>query len=264
MYGQRILLLIPHPDDEVVGCCAAILRARAAGARVFGLYLTTGVPAAETLWPWRRHGHADRVARRWRESLLVADRLGIEIAGCLTGPSRGLKDRLADANIRALEITAAARIDHIWTPAYEGGHQDHDAANFLASRLADRAPVWEFSEYNFAGGRVNSQRFAQPNGTEHVLNLSADEAATKRALLDAYASERGNLGYVRTGREAFRPLATYDYSRPPHPGRLFYQRFQWVPRHPRIDYTKPDDVCRAFAAWRPDFPMADDDFRAAS
>jgi LmbE family N-acetylglucosaminyl deacetylase len=27
--GRRILVLVPHPDDEVVGCAAAIGRARA-------------------------------------------------------------------------------------------------------------------------------------------------------------------------------------------------------------------------------------------
>lgn len=264
MFGRRILLLIPHPDDEVVGCGAAIGRARARGARVFGLYLTTGVPAAETLWPWQRRGYADRVARRWRESLAVADRLGLEIAGSLTGPSRALKDRLGQAHAMAVRVLDAARCDTIWTPAYEGGHQDHDAANFLASRLADRAPVWEFSEYGFAGGRVHAQEFLAPDGSERVLELDAAERALKRALLDAYASEAGNLGYVGTEREAFRPLAAYDYGRPPHTGRTFYQRFQWVPRHPRVDRVRPEEVCRALAAWRPPSPAAAPRLRIAS
>ena len=32
MIGRRILVLAPHPDDEVVGAGIALLRAQAAGA----------------------------------------------------------------------------------------------------------------------------------------------------------------------------------------------------------------------------------------
>jgi hypothetical protein len=42
-----------------------------------------------------------------------------------------------------------------------------------------------------------------------------------------------------------RPLAAYDYGRRPHVGRCFYERFHWVPFHPRIDYCRPDEVCTA-------------------
>ena len=39
MFGKRILIIIPHPDDEVVGCTAAIARAQAQGARIYAIYL---------------------------------------------------------------------------------------------------------------------------------------------------------------------------------------------------------------------------------
>lgn len=65
MFGNRILLLIPHPDDEVAGCCAAVGRARGARCRVFGLFLTDGVPDKRSLWPWQR---GECVAQEpWRE-----------------------------------------------------------------------------------------------------------------------------------------------------------------------------------------------------
>ena len=53
--------------------------------------------------------------------------------------------------------------------------------------------------------------------------------------------------------EALRPLAPYDYGAPPHPGRLWYARFQWVPfRHPQVDFTRPADVYAAFATYLAD------------
>ena len=104
----------------------------------------------------------------------------------------------------------------------------------------------EFAEYNLAGGRARLNRFPEANGTEEVLQLTDAEQADKRRRLALYASEQGNLGYVATTREALRPLAPYDYGAPPHAGRLWYARFQWVPfRHPQVDFTDPADVYAA-------------------
>ncbi|MFY9402443.1 MAG: PIG-L family deacetylase [Candidatus Omnitrophota bacterium] len=40
--GERILILAPHPDDEVIGCAGIIQEAIASGARVKIVYLTNG------------------------------------------------------------------------------------------------------------------------------------------------------------------------------------------------------------------------------
>jgi len=246
MYGRRILILAPHPDDEVVGCAAAAGRATDAGAKVFVHYLTTGVPAADLLWPWQRPGHGDRIGRRKAEAELAAAFLGITPTAFENTPTRMLKGALDDTREAILGNIDRRRIDTLWVPAYEGGHQDHDAANALAATLAERVAVHEFAEYNMIGGKVRSQRFAFPNGTETEIIMSQRERRRKRRALGFYASERGNLRHIQTGRESFRPLARYDYAKPPHDGPAFYQRFQWVPfRHPRIDFTRPDEVSEA-------------------
>ncbi|MHC8509260.1 MAG: PIG-L family deacetylase [Rhodospirillales bacterium] len=252
-FGARILILSPHPDDEAAGACAFIARARAAGARISVLHLTTGVPAAETLWPWERGAHAGRVRRRRAEAEAAAAALGVETAGFSDRPTRALRFSMDAAYTEidtALGALGALGADALWVPAYEGAHADHDAANVLASAFTDRLAVFEFAEYTFAGGRVRSHTFIETRGGEEVITLSPAEAAEKRRALSIYASEAGNLNYIKTGQEAIRPLAAYDYSRPPHAGRMFYQRFQWVPfRHPRIDWTTPEEVSTAAAAF---------------
>lgn len=250
MYGKRILILIPHPDDEIVGACAAVGRAVDRGAEVFGLYLTTGVPAPEVLWPWQRRGHAAWVARRRAEARKAAKMLGIEPLGFLDIATRRLKDHLASARDAARGAIAAHGIDTVWVPAYEGGHQDHDSASALASTVTDVAAVWEFAEYNHAGGQTRAQHFPAATGEERQLELTAAEVERKRRALGLYPSEKGNLTYVGTARECFRPQAAYDYTRPPHAGLCFYQRFQWVPfRHPRVDFTTPEEVCGVVVAF---------------
>jgi len=242
-FGSRILVLSPHPDDEVVGAAALIARARAAGVEVWLWHMTTGVPAQETMWPWQRAGHADRVARRRAEAKAVAQEMGCRIAGFSDRPTRSLRLNLSAARTELSRFLHNDAIDAVWVPAYEGGHSDHDAANALASVFKNTVSIFEFAEYNFVGSTIQSQMFVHPNGTETILNLAPDDVAEKRRLLGFYPSEAGNLGYVDQAREAIRPLAVYDYGKPPHEGKMFYQRFQWVPfRHPRIDWTTPEEV----------------------
>lgn len=252
MNSQRILLLVPHPDDEVVGCAVVLRRAVATGAEVFALYLTTGIPPAAALWPWQRRGYAARIGRRREEAHRVAGLLAITPVAFLEWPSRTLKAHLEDALALIRTAIAAQAIDHVWVPAWEGAHQDHDVANFLGAQLAAEIPVTEFAEYNFHGRRVQSGRFADPDGSEQIVELTPQEAAWKQRLLAAYASERGNLAHIACASEAVRPLRCHDYTRRPLDAPLFYERFQWVPfRHPRIDFERPEQVCATLAAFEP-------------
>ncbi len=248
--AARILILAPHPDDEIVACGIAARRAATNGAQVFVLYLTTGVPPRETLWPGRRARYPLLVARRRDEALAAAALFGLLPAGFLDIPSRRLVahlDQAAAAVDRAVRETAA---DCLWVTAFEGAHQDHDAANAIAARFRDRVPVWEFAAYNYAGGRVRSNRFHDARGGLIELHLDRGEIALKRRALRLYASERGNLAHIRTREEAYRPLPHRDYGEPPHAGILFRERFHWVPfRHPRIDFTPSAEIYAAIGRW---------------
>lgn len=242
---RRVLILAPHPDDEIVACGLSAWRARQEGARVFVLYLTTGVPPPETLWRWQRAGYAARTACRREEAEAAAAALRLEPAGFLGIPARRLRFHLneaADAVDRALASTGASEL---WVTAFEGAHQDHDAANALAAQVSERLPVWEFAAYNYAGGRVRANRFADARGGVIELHPDRDEALLKRQVLYLYASERGNLRHVRVEQEACRPLPRHEYGAPPHPGTLFRERFQWIRfRHPRVDFDPSPDVYR--------------------
>ncbi len=248
MKARRILVLAPHPDDEVVGCAAAIRRARAEGCAVFGLYLTTGVPPSPSLWPWQRGKYGQYVARRRAEAIAAATALGIEPLGFSDRPSRSLKSHLRGALAEIQEALRHCAADVVWVPAWEGAHQDHDAANFLGALLIDHFSVLEFAEYNFMGAVVHSQTFPTAIGDETILRLTPEEAAIKRSLLALYRSERGNLAHVATEIESFRPLPHHDYSAAPHPGKLFRERFHWLPfSHPRVDFEPSESVRAALA-----------------
>jgi N-acetylglucosamine malate deacetylase 1 len=224
----------------------AIDAARKQGCRVHAAFLTTGVPPREVMWSWQRGAHHDRqLLRRRQEMNTVAGELSLEVALCTDVPSRHLRYHINNTVSQLADIIELNRIDTLWVPAYEGGHQDHDVSNFIGALLKARVPVWEFSEYHFA----HTHRFVTPGGGERVLALPPHAVSRKRRLLSLYESEQRNLRHIGTRQEVFRPLARYDYNRPAHAGKLFYQRFQWVPWHPRVDSTQPEEVCRAMRAY---------------
>lgn len=257
MFGRNILLLVPHPDDEIVACAATIGRAQREGAKIYPLYLTHGCIARELRWPWDRRHHDRHIARRRNEARDAARLLHLIPSNWPDRPARGLWGELASVNDDISRAVSDYHIDQIWTPAYEGGNPDHDALNALVSRWAPQLSVLEFAEYNFAGGRSRSQEFPVANGSEQVITLTEEERAFKKRALKIYQSERGNLFYVKTERECFRPLAQYDYSRPPHDGTLWYARFQWVPfRHPRVDFTNPEEICQAVTRFMASQPVS--------
>ncbi len=248
--ARRVLILAPHPDDEVVACGLSAWRARHDGARLSVLYLTTGVPPRETLWRWQRRDYAARLARRRHEAAAAAALLRLDPAGFLDIPSRCLRFHLDEASAAVGRVIAAAAADTLWVPAFEGAHQDHDAANAIAAQFRDRLAVWEFAAYNYAGGRVRSNRFFDARGGVIELHPDRDEALLKRKTLKIYASEQSNLRHVWCNLEVCRPLPQHDYGAPPHPGTLFRERFRWVPfRHPRIDFTPSSELYEALGQW---------------
>jgi hypothetical protein len=87
-------------------------------------------------------------------------------------------------------------------------------------------------------------------GSERLFDLDPSEIDTKNRALAAYASRPTELETAGLATESLRPLAAYDYARPPHEGRLYYQRHRWLPfSHPRIDLTEPAEISAALTAY---------------
>ncbi|MDR3450992.1 MAG: PIG-L family deacetylase [Alphaproteobacteria bacterium] len=250
MFGKRILILVAHPDDEAVAQAGSILRARADGAEIFALYLTNGCLARDVLWKWQRADYEKSVARRRAEGEEAARLLGLTPLGWSPRDARMLWRDLPEVMGEVERALAACKPDQVWVPAYEGGNPDHDALNAVGARLKTRLSVLEFAEYNNLGGTARAQSFISSDETTRIMELTSGERMAKREALAVYKSEQNNLGYIGLEQESYRPIAAYDYARPPHQGTLWYARFQWVPfRHPRVDFTDPADVSAAITSF---------------
>ncbi len=233
--GLRIAVACAHPDDETIG--AGILLARAADA--FVLTLTDGAPAdgADARAAGCRDLGSYAESRR-REQLAALKLAGIasDRALALAIPDQGLVRETARARDAIVAFVKRTRPDVLVTHPYEGGHPDHDAAALATAAACAalaaggvRSP-WhlEMTSYHARDGRWETGRFLGEPLLETRLEPTGAERRLKAAMFACYASQHSTLAaFAPGGDERFRAAPGYDFSRPPHAGRLLYESFPW-------------------------------------
>ena len=181
----RWLFCFTHPDDEIA-VCAWIKRLVNAGAEVF-ISWTHDTPVREA------------EARAVAELLGVpADRLFFHHA----------KDGHVCEQVRDLlpafkEMMRRVAPDRVACAAFEQGHLDHDATNFLVNHSFD-GPVFEFPLYHAYDRKLQTiNRFAAPLG-EDVIELDPEEQRLKVEVARRYPSQ--NIWRLLCLYEAYRIL----------------------------------------------------------
>ena len=171
---RRVLWIFAHQDDEVAAA-ARILASRRRGEEVWCAYLTGG-----------RAAHV-----RNAESIAALKTLGVTDAVFFAHPDGALHRHLDEA-IRDVE-SIDAEFDEVGTLAWEGGHQDHDAAHLVALAFARKRglEVYEVPLYNGFGVPGPFFRVMHPvgDGWERT-KLTFDDALRIVGLTRFYRSQR--------------------------------------------------------------------------
>ncbi|MBL8115674.1 MAG: PIG-L family deacetylase [Acidobacteria bacterium] len=227
--GGGSVFLLPHPDDEFA--VSGMLRDTVlAGGDVQIVYLTDG-------------GFSGQDVRvREQESLRVLARLGVpESRVQFLGREEGLHDgslhehlsRARAALERLMTVPPAA----VYFPAWEGGHQDHDATHLLGLALArPPAVARQFPLYHGAGLPGPFFRVMAPlpgNGTSLRRPGSLRDRVEHLRLCLSYPSQWKTwvglwpLVLLHALMDGGFHTQDVDVSRicgPPHPGRPLYER----------------------------------------
>jgi N-acetylglucosamine malate deacetylase 2 len=222
--SPRVLAVVAHPDDEVVGAGALISRL----PDVWILHATDGAPRDPRFRARSFEGTREEYARARRRELEEA----LSLAGI--GADRLLGLEIADQEVvfeipRLIEgIARAIREigpELVLTLAYEGGHPDHDAVALAARRAAAGIEILEMPLYHAEPGteRMTVNEFL-PGPPETCLTLTEEERELKRRMIGAFATQAETLqAFLPPRDERFRPAPRYDFTQPPHEGRLQYE-----------------------------------------
>jgi LmbE family N-acetylglucosaminyl deacetylase len=248
--GASMLMVVAHPDDEVIGLGGHL--ARLPELRI--VHVTDGAP--RDLRDARAHGFSEArayaLARR-REVHAALHLGGVPPANLLSLdlPDQEAMLHLSWLSRRLATILRDVRPRFVLTHPYEGGHPDHDATAFAvhAARAAldpDEAPdLIEMASYHLAAAGTVYQRFlADPARPEVAVRLDGATAARKQRLMACFHSQTATLAAFRTDVERFREAPAYDFSALPNGGRLQYEAWDlgqgsdWL-RHARSALDEP-------------------------
>ncbi|MDO8735673.1 MAG: PIG-L family deacetylase [Thermoleophilia bacterium] len=246
------LFLFAHHDDEFF---IAVTMRRLAAARL---------PVA-ALWLTRGGLHGDR---REAESRQAMELIGVDPSSLhflRLADGRSL-DNLEDIVERLMRLMRELKPASIFTPAFEGGHPDHDTAQLAAAVAIRRMSkvvsqtasenqsgaenpgaqpihkptLYEFPLYNRSGARLLRVGEFIPGTTEiKQTPVRLQDRLLKRRLAVIFRSQRaiiwpltglrGGPMMVHVKDEPYRQVpASRDYAVRPYPGRLAYEYYTSV------------------------------------
>jgi LmbE family N-acetylglucosaminyl deacetylase len=130
------------------------------------------------------------------------------------------------------KLIAELRPEIVITHAYEGGHPDHDSAAVIAriaiSSLRTLPLLVEMTSYHARDGRCVTGEFLDSDPCVEVrIELSNGDRDRKQRMMDAYASQRLVLENFPIDQERLRLAPEYNFSEPPHSGKLWYEYMGW-------------------------------------
>lgn len=227
------VFLFAHPDDEF-GVFLALEEAARRGAPILCLYLTDGAFAGQSS------------VRREAETRGVLKRLGVHLGGVhFIGRGRGFGDGRLHLHLdEALEAIAlvlddVSDIGTLYLHAWEGGHQDHDAAHLLGLAYAVRRGLVDacrqFPLYRQGPGLLNIATCAplDRNGLAEARPIPLGRRLAYLAHCLSYGSQRKSflfllpalaLHYVTRGVQELQPVRADRARERPHQGALLYER----------------------------------------
>jgi LmbE family N-acetylglucosaminyl deacetylase len=246
LLSRPAAIVVAHPDDEVLG--VGTLLPHLENLRAI-IHVTDGAPrrgpdaANAGVSTWQEYA-----ALRRREFEAAVAAAGVKNAQliCLEYPDQEASFHLRQLTRRIARIFRQLRLRVVFTHPYEGGHPDHDACaaavRFACSLLLRRRPpeVLEFASYHSSPyGGVETECFLGwiAPGRRHktivcptamwTRVLSDVQRRKKLDMLSRYASQQAVLSQFPIRQEPIRMAPDYDFTKPPHPGKLNYENFDW-------------------------------------
>lgn len=127
---ENVLILSPHPDDEIIGCGGTMIKHKHKGSNVFVTYLTDGRKGSKTIDP------VVLTEIRREEAKAGLKKMGCSEHIFMDYPDGRLCEYMHEGARELTTIIADFRPDTIFVPNFLDAHYDHAAtATILAMAL---------------------------------------------------------------------------------------------------------------------------------
>jgi N-acetylglucosamine malate deacetylase 1 len=206
--GERIVVLAPHMDDEVIGCGGALCKYVRRGAAVTVVYVTDGRMGSKALarasGVQLQQGVAELVATRRREAELAMQDLGIRDGVFLDAEETTLLQH-PELVYKLRDILRSRSPDVVYLPHFLEEHPDHRAMTALLAGAVAGTGISGLS-FDCCGYEVWTPLF--PN---YLVDIS-DVVELKKQALAHYQSQLADTDYIHTaiGLNAYRSSALLE------------------------------------------------------
>ena len=185
--GERLLVLAPHPDDEVIGCGGVVFQHLRDGREVRVAVATDGVEAAPG---------EERDTYRLRREEESRHALAAAAIDFFRFPDRALDAHVDELAARLRDVLASYRPDLILVPSAIEIHPDHLALARCFCELIQRdASLFA----DLAVARVAFYEVGQPLRPNALVDIT-DVAAAKYDAIAAHSSQTEIRDYVSFAR----------------------------------------------------------------
>lgn len=193
MTTKKVLVLAPHPDDDILGCGGRIIQHVAAGQLVEIAYLTSGESGSTS------YSKSELAELRRAEATKAAKIMGVP-AGQLhfLGWPDGYLAVEPDRLVAMTELIRQVQPTMVYLPHAADGHRDHQAAHVLGTEAINRADGHWFQETQGDPWRVSTVLAYEvwtPMSQFQVLADITDQMDQKLAALAAHASQLKDVAY---------------------------------------------------------------------
>ena len=202
MITKRVLVLAPHPDDEVLGPGGTVAKLVASGAVVHVVIVTKAGPPTFT---------EEVLQTGRREAAAAHGVLGVQGTQFLSFPAAGL-DTVAHAEINAalLEVFTEVRPDVVFVPFVgdiHGDHQEVFASALVCSRPGTAVTPATVYAYETLSETNWNAPYLTPGFVPNVFVDISDQIETKIEAMRQYASQLKDFPHERS-LDAIRALAS--------------------------------------------------------
>ena len=231
---NHAIFIFAHQDDET-GCFSVIEKKIFLGYEVIIIYLTSGT------------SNGSKSFLRNYESLNALSLIGVKkkniifIGNTIYSPDGRLAENLNKVYREISKILFEIYfLDSLYVIAWEGGHQDHDAAHLIGLALAKKFNIlnnsFQFPLYTGARSQGSFFRLFKPiraNGNPIYSKITLRNRIKYLKLCLAYPSQYSSwiglfpfflFHYCVFGTQILQPLSLARIKSRPHKGKLFYER----------------------------------------
>jgi LmbE family N-acetylglucosaminyl deacetylase len=133
--GSVVVVLAPHPDDDVLGCGGTLIKHRKSGHAISSIYLTDG-SLGDPSFPDK----SDLIEAREKESQKAATIIGISRCEFLREKDQELKS--TDNVIKRVgALLEEINPDLVYIPFFLDNHPDHISTNAIFYRVVQNSKV---------------------------------------------------------------------------------------------------------------------------